>query len=80
MPYDTSNNLYLQQYNEVLSHISTNIQYNNVNHCIVAGDLNTDFTRSDSGNTISLTSLLIMKIFTLYCKIINTILIIHIQA
>ena len=56
MPCDTSNNLYLQQYNEVLSHISTNIQYNNVNHCIVAGDLNTDFTRSDSGNNISLTS------------------------
>ena len=56
MPCDISNNLYLQQYNEVLSHISTNIQYNNVNHCIVAGDLNTDFTRSDSGNTISLTS------------------------
>ena len=56
MPCDTSSNLYLQQYNEVLSHLSTNIHYNNVNHCIVAGDLNTDFTRSDSGNTISLTS------------------------
>ena len=58
MPCDTSNNLYLHQYNKVLSHISTNIQYNNVHHCIVAGDLNTDFTRSDSGITISLTSFL----------------------
>ena len=58
MPYDTSSNLYLQQYNEVLSHISTNIQYNNVNHGIVAGDLNTDFTRSDPGNTISLSSII----------------------
>ena len=56
MPCDTSSNLYLQQYNGVLSHLSTNINYNNVSHCIVAGDLNTDFTRSDSGNTISLTS------------------------
>ena len=56
MPCDTSSNLYLQQYNEVLSHLSTNINYNKVNHCIVAGNLNTDFTRSDSGNTISLTS------------------------
>ena len=56
MPCDTSINLYLQQYNKVLSHISTNIHYNNVNHCIVAGDLNTDFTRYDSGNTINLTS------------------------
>ena len=52
MPCAISSNLY----NEVLTHISTNIHYNNVNHCIVAGDLNTDFTRSDSGNTISLTS------------------------
>ena len=58
MPCDTSSNLYLQQYNEVLSHISTNIHHNNVNHCIVAGDLNTDFTRYDSGN-ISLTLFII---------------------
>ena len=56
MPCDTSSNLYLQQYNEVLTHISTNIQYNNLNHCIVTGDPNTDFTCSDSGNTISSTS------------------------
>ena len=56
MPCDTSNNLFLQQNNEVLSHISTNIHYNYLNHGIVAGDLNTDFTSSDSGNTISLTS------------------------
>ena len=56
MPCDTSSNLYLQQYNEVLTHISTNIQYNNLNRCIVTGDPNTDFTRSDSGNTISSTS------------------------
>ena len=27
-----------------------------IKHCIVAGDLNTDFTRYDSGNTISLIS------------------------
>ena len=55
MPFDTSSNLYLQHYKKVLSHISTNIHYNNVNHCIVAGDLNTDFTRFESGITISLT-------------------------
>ena len=36
MPCDTSNNLYLQQYNEVLSHISTNIQYNNVKKIIAS--------------------------------------------
>ena len=56
MPCDTFSNLYLQQYNKVLSLISTNIHYNNVHHCINPGDLNTDFTRSDSGNTTSLTS------------------------
>ena len=52
MPCDPSNNMYLQKYSVVLLHILANIQYNNVNHCIVAGDLNTDFTRLDSGNTI----------------------------
>ena len=78
MPCDTSSNLYLQQYNEVLSHISTNIHYNNVNHCIVADVLNTDFTRSDSGNTISLTLFINNEIFILYYKIMNTILNIHI--
>ena len=56
MPCDTSSNLYLKQYNEVLSHIQTNIYYNNVNHCIVGCDLNRDFTRYDSGITISLNS------------------------
>ena len=52
MPCDTSSNLYLQQYNKVQSHISININYNNVSYCIVASDLNTDFSRSDSGNTV----------------------------
>ena len=36
-------------------HIS---HYNNLNHGIIAGDLNTDFTSSDSRNTISLTSII----------------------
>ena len=82
MPCDISNNLYLQQYNEVLSYISTNIQYNNVNHCIDAGDLNTDFTCLILILVILSVYLqsLIMKIFILYYKIINTILSRHIQA
>ena len=54
MPCDASNNMYLQQYNEILSHISIHVQSNDVKHCIVAGDLNTDFARHNSGNTVSL--------------------------
>ena len=30
MPCDASNNMYLQQYSEVLSNISINVQYNDV--------------------------------------------------
>ena len=44
----------LQQYNDVLSHISIYVQSNVVKHCIVAGDLNTEFSRHNSGNTVSL--------------------------
>ena len=54
MPCDASNNMYLQQYNEILSHISIHVQSSDVKHCIVAGDLNTDFARHNSGNTVSL--------------------------
>ena len=54
MPCDASNNMYLQQYNYVLSHISIHVQSNVVTHCIVAGDLNTDFSRHNSGHTVSL--------------------------
>ena len=46
MPCDASNNMYLQQYNDVLSHISMHVQFSDVKHCIVAGDLNTDFFSS----------------------------------
>ena len=53
MPCDASNNIYLQ-YNDVISHISIHVQSNVVTHCIVAGDLNTDFSRHNSGNTVSL--------------------------
>ena len=30
------------------------VQSNDVKHCTVAGDLNTDFSRHNSGNTVSL--------------------------
>ena len=46
--------MYLQQYNEILSHISLHVRYNDVKHCIVTGDLNTDFSLHNSGNTVSL--------------------------
>ena len=37
-----------------MSHISIHVQSNYVKHCIVAGDLNTDFSCHNSGNTVSL--------------------------
>ena len=54
VPCDVSNNVYLQQYNDVLSHISIHISSSDVKHCIVTGDLNTDFSPHNSGNTVSL--------------------------
>ena len=46
----------LQDYNEVLSTISTCLSQYNVEYCVIAGDLNTDLSRINSGNTISLRS------------------------
>ena len=44
----------LQDYNEVLSTISTCLSQYNAEYCVIAGDLNTDLSRVNSGNTISL--------------------------
>ena len=54
LPCDTMSNDNLQDYNEVLSTISTCLSQYNVGYCVIAGDLNTDLSRINSGNTISL--------------------------
>ena len=52
LPCDTNNDSY--DYNEVLSTISHYCCNKQVIHCIIVGDLNTDFTGLWSNNTISL--------------------------
>ena len=54
LPCDTMRNDNLQDYNEVLSTISTCLSQYNAEYCVIAGDLNTDLSRVNSGNTISL--------------------------
>ena len=44
----------LQDYNEVLSTISTCLCQDNLEYYVIAGDFNTDLSRVNSGNTISL--------------------------
>ena len=56
MPCDSNNDDKLQEYNDVLSTISTCLNMYNVEFCIVAWDLNTDLLRLKSGNTTSLNS------------------------
>ena len=53
-PCDTVSNDNLQEYNDVLSTISNCLSQYNVEHCVIAGDFNTDLSRANSGNTISL--------------------------
>ena len=55
LPCDTNNENVSYDYNEVLSIISHYCCNNQVTHRIIAGDINTDFTRIGSSNTISLT-------------------------
>ena len=52
MPCDTLSNEYLDDYNTVLSCISTCLHDYTVEYCLIAGDLNTDLSRHLSGNTI----------------------------
>ena len=56
-PCDTNNNEYLQEYNDVLSDISSCMIKHDIDYCIIAGDLNTDLSRVNSGNTLILHSL-----------------------
>ena len=54
LPCDTNNENDSYDYNEVLSIIYHYCCNNQVTHLIIAGDLNTEFTRLWSNNTISL--------------------------
>ena len=53
-PCDTNNNEHLQDYNDVLSDISGCMIEHKIDYCVIAGDLNTDLSRLNSGNTLSL--------------------------
>ena len=55
-PCATNNNEYLQEYNDVLSDINSCMIQHNIDFCIIAGDLNTDLSRVNSGNILSLQS------------------------
>ena len=55
-PCDTNNNEHLQDYNDVLSDISGCMIQHKIDYCVIAGDLNTDLSRLNSGNILSLQS------------------------
>ena len=55
-PCDTNNNEHLQDYNDVLSDISGCMIQHKRDYCVIAGDLNTDLSQLNSGNTLSLQS------------------------
>ena len=55
IPCDTTSNDHIEEYNYILSCRSTCLYQNEVEYCIIAGDLlNTDLIRHSSSNTISL--------------------------
>ena len=45
--------LHLQDYNDVLSDISGWMNEHKIDYFVIAGDLNTDLSRLNSGNTLS---------------------------
>ena len=55
-PCDTNNNEHLQSYNDILSDISGCMIEHKIDYCVIAGDLNTDLSRLNPGNTLSLQS------------------------
>ena len=72
MPCDSSTNSNLEEYNEVLSVISNFCATNNVENCVIGGDLNTDMSRTKSGNSISLQNFMDEEnLFLVFKKTIN---------
>ena len=59
--------------NDVLSTISNCLSQYNVEHCVIAGDFNTDLSRANSGNTISLKAFVNEEIFFSLDKFSNRI-------
>ena len=57
MSCDTISNDHIEEYNYVFHvYIYICLYQNEVEYCIMAGDINTDITRHSSGNTISFNS------------------------
>jgi len=54
LPCDTANNDNLHEFIDVLSVITSCLETNKVEFCLIFGDMNTDLSRVFSGNTISL--------------------------
>ena len=54
MPCDTKTNEHLCDYNMILTDIAKYCDDNGVLNCVIGGDMNTDMSRTKSGNTVSL--------------------------
>ena len=54
MPCDTNTNEHLCDYNMILTDIAKYCDDNGVLNCVIGGDMNTDMSRTKSGNTVSL--------------------------
>ena len=54
MPGDTNTNQHLCNYNMILTDIAKCCDENGVLNCIIGEDMNTDMSRTKSGNTVSL--------------------------
>ena len=71
MPCDTTSNDHIEEYNYVLSCISTCLYLNEVEYCIIAGDLNTYLIRHSSGNTIGFNSFIEHEHMSYVLKLIS---------
>ena len=54
MSCDVKTNYDLYEFNTILSDISMYCIFNNVDYCIIGGDINTDLSRVKSSHTISI--------------------------
>ena len=74
MPCDSTTNVNLEDYNDVLSVISHFCATHNVVNCVIGGDLNTDVSRIRSENIISLHNFMDNEnLFLAINEVINTV-------
>ena len=69
MPCDNHTADTHNDYNCVMSDISLNFDNNNIDYCVIGGDVNTDLSRDASNHTLSLNHFYITRTYFIVVRV-----------